>query len=154
MTKSLKECYFLIIYYSTLRNSLPIKAKRYFPKVVFWSVTCQIWCLFSILFIYINKNETRCRATTMPLLTTLWVNQLALFQHHVTADIAPLSLAGAVNDPGTASRQAAPALSMPFSTSSFNLNPNGSGPPHIPDQSAYYVLKCLQSTSSSHRLTN
>ncbi|XP_029989255.1 serine/arginine-rich splicing factor 3b isoform X2 [Sphaeramia orbicularis] len=37
----------------------------------------------------------RRRATTMPLLTTL--NQLVLFQHHVTADHrAPISLAGAV----------------------------------------------------------
>lgn len=58
---------------------------------------------FSFLFedafiyfsIYINKNETRCRDTTMPLLTTL--SQLVLFEHHVTADHrAPLSLAGAV----------------------------------------------------------
>lgn len=59
-----------------------------------------VWGCF-LLFIYINKNETRCRATTMPLLTTLWVNQLVLFQHHVTADHrAPISLAGAVTWPG------------------------------------------------------
>lgn len=59
-----------------------------------------VWGCF-LLFIYINKNETRCRATTMPLLTTLWVSQLVLFQHHVTADHrAPISLAGAVTWPG------------------------------------------------------
>lgn len=58
-----------------------------------------VWGCF-LFFIYINKNETRCRATTMPLLTTLWVNQLVLFQHHVTADHrAPNSLAGAVTWP-------------------------------------------------------
>lgn len=62
------------------------------------------------------------------------------------------------HDPGMASRQVAPThwfLSMPYSTSSsFSLNPNGSGPPLIPDQSAYYVLKCLQPTNSSLQLTN
>lgn len=59
-----------------------------------------VWGCF-LLFIYINKNETHCRATTMPLLTTLWVSQLVLFQHHVTADHrAPISLAGAVTWPG------------------------------------------------------
>lgn len=41
--------------------------------------------LFSYLIIYINKNEPRCRVTTMPLLTTLWVSLLVLFQHHVTS---------------------------------------------------------------------
>lgn len=51
--------------------------------------------LFIYFSIYINKNETRCRDTTMPLLTTL--SQLVLFEHHVTADHrAPISLAGAV----------------------------------------------------------
>lgn len=51
--------------------------------------------LFIYFSIYINKNETRCRDTTMPLLTTL--SQLVLFEHHVTADHrAPLSSAGAV----------------------------------------------------------
>lgn len=36
----------------------------------------------------------------MPLLTTLWVSQLVLFQHHVTADHrAQISLAGAVTWP-------------------------------------------------------
>lgn len=63
------------------------------------------------------------------------------------------------HEPGMAARQVAPAhwfLSMPFSTtsSSFNLNPYGSGPHHISDQSAFYIPKCLQPTSSSLRLTN
>lgn len=44
------------------------------------------WRLFLFSFIiYINKNEPRCRVTTMPLLTTLWVSLLVLFQHHVTS---------------------------------------------------------------------
>ena len=44
--------------------------------------------------IYINKTEPHCRVTTT-LLTTPWVSQLVLFQHHVTADHRlPVSLAG------------------------------------------------------------
>lgn len=61
------------------------------------------------------------------------------------------------HDLGTASRQLAPThwfLSMPLSTFSFNLKANGSNPPHIPDQSAYCVPKCLQPTTTSLRLTN
>lgn len=61
------------------------------------------------------------------------------------------------HDLGTASRQVAPThwfLSMPFSTFSFNLKANGSDPPHIPDQSAFCVPKCLQPTTTSLRLTN
>lgn len=111
------------------------------PNVMHFSF---VWgCI--LFFIYINKNETRCRATTMPLLTTLWVNQLVLFQHHVTADQrAPISLAGVVTWPRrtTASRQVPPTfwfLSMQFpasSSSSSNLNPIDSDPLHIINQSA------------------
>ncbi|AWP02845.1 putative serine/arginine-rich splicing factor 3 [Scophthalmus maximus] len=44
-----------------------------------------------------SSPPARRRTTTIPLLTTLCVNQLVLFQHHVTADHrAPISLAGAV----------------------------------------------------------
>lgn len=117
--------------------------------MVIWFLWMQallnIFFKFDFFAFYINKNEPRCRVITMPLLTTLWVSQLVLFQHHVTADQrAPISLADVVlHDPGMASRQVAPAfwfLSMPFPALSSNLNPNGSGPPHITTNQLLYLF--------------
>lgn len=114
-----------------------------------------LWGCF-LFFIYINKNETRCRVTTMPLLTTLWVNQLVLFQHHVTADQrVPISLTGVVTWPRCyASHQVPPTLwflSMRFpasSSTSTNLNPINRGPLHFINQSAS-LFPILNTTSAS-----
>ena len=102
--------------------------------VLFRITLCR--CKFCFLWVQlpsINKTEPRCRVTTT--LLTIWVSQLVLFQHHVTADRrAPISLAGVVTWPRrTASQQVPPTywfLSMQFpasSSSSSNLNPVDSG---------------------------
>ena len=113
-------------------------------------------CKFCFLWVQlpsINKTEPRCRVTTT--LLTIWVSQLVLFQHHVTADQrVPISLAGVVTWPRrTASQQVPPTywfLSMQFpasSSSSSNLNPVDSGLLYQPI--SVYTLSILNTTTVS-----